>query len=158
MTVAARPGVAELRIASVSGSDLDDFTRTPVFGKATLVTAPLVTIKGEARVMIANGAPKPIDFNTAEIGDRAVKSISTTSFVASLSSSLIDDLDLQVTVLGLGLGIPALAIAALSATLEPVAPAVDTVLFSVLSVLGIRIGEVDVRALGVDCGRPVLVQ
>ena len=47
---------------------------------------------------------------------------------------------------------------AFSATLGAVTPTVDELLYNLLLVVGVRVGEADVRVTGVECRRPVLVQ
>jgi uncharacterized membrane protein len=43
-------------------------------------------------------------------------------------------------------------------TLNAVAEPVDTLLNSVLGLLGVSLGQADVRVTGANCGRSVLVQ
>lgn len=158
MTIAARPGVAELRIAAVDPAQLDDFTEEPRFSPATLVDAALVKVRADSRIAIESASDAIVEFDAADIEARAIKSVSTTTVASSLAASLIDDLDLDIDILGLDLGLSGLVSTTLRATLEPLAPAIDEVLATVLDALGVKIGEADIRANGVRCGRAVLVQ
>ena len=73
--------------------------------------------------------------------------------------TLIGELDLDVRVGGLGLGLTSGAVrTALAASLGAVADPLDAAVYSLLSALGLRIGEADIRVQGVRCGRAVLVQ
>ncbi|MCV0396110.1 MAG: hypothetical protein K5872_04975 [Rhizobiaceae bacterium] len=158
MKIAARPGVAELRIAAVNPTGLDDFTRDPSFSKATLVNTALVKVRADARLAIENMTDRSVTFSAGDIKSRSIKTVSTTTPVASLTRSLIDDLDLDIQVLGLDLGVSSLVQATLKPTLRPLAPVVDEVLMTILDAVGVGIGEADIRAHGVRCGPAVLVQ
>lgn len=157
----ARPGVADLRITDLDARYLDNFRNPPPFTPAKLVhVTGVVTVTGAARVEVANSRPSRLNFNATDIRNLTVKQTSTTEIVGSLTGSLLDDLklDVRVDLLGLNLGLPGLVGDAVSATLRPVAPTVDTLLVNLLSALGMTIGEADVRVHGASCGQSVLVQ
>ncbi|MEO9614957.1 MAG: hypothetical protein ABJG86_01225 [Nitratireductor sp.] len=59
--------------------------------------------------------------------------------------------------LGLGLGVGAVT-STLGSILGTVTPAIDNLLADLLGVLGVRLGEADVKVSGVRCARSVLVQ
>lgn len=158
VTIAARPGVAELRIASLDAARLGDFTRKPSFARARIVNATLVSIYGQAHVEIANLAPTNLVFNKREIDQVAVKSVSTRNLAQSLTQSLLSTLRLDVEIIGLGLGLPGNLGNSLANLLGTVTPAIDGVLYNILTTLGVRVGEADVRVHGATCGRSVLVQ
>ena len=61
VSVAARPGVAELRLAEVGA--LDDFARDPAFSPARLVQAPAITVKGSADAAVTNLAATTLTFS-----------------------------------------------------------------------------------------------
>ncbi len=155
--VAARPGVASLRIGEPSATALADFRYGPTFKPAKLVNLALVSIEGSAHVEVAQMGWQNLTFTAADISDRAVKSISTRTLTQSLTASLLQNLSLDVKVLGLGLGVGALT-STLSGTLGAVTPSVDALLASVLDALGVKVGEADIRVTGATCGRVVLVQ
>jgi uncharacterized membrane protein len=87
--------------------------------------------------------------------------VSTAKVAQSLLVSLLNDLRLEVRVagvLGLNLGSAGPAKAALLDALTQAAPRLDEFLDALLAILGVSIGEADIRVLGASCGRPVLVQ
>jgi uncharacterized membrane protein len=156
--VSARPGIAALRIADPDTDALTDFGRAPAFAPARIVTAPLVKVTGAAHVAVSNPNWTALHFSRADIRALAVKRVSTTSIAGSLTSSLLSNLSLDVNVAGLGIGLPAALGGTVSGLLSAATPAVDSLLVTVLSTLGITLGEADVRVHGASCGRPVLVQ
>jgi len=153
-----KPGLADLRIADISGNRLSDFSSAAPVAPARLVTAPLVTITGAAHVAIASGSEQPLSFNAADIAAGALKRVSTHGIAGSLTSSLLQDLDLTVNLAGLGIGLPGVLGDTLARTLGAVTPSVDMLLDSVLGTLGISVGEADIRVHGANCGRSLLVQ
>lgn len=158
VAVEARPGIAELRIADIDPHRMDDFSTAPPTRPAEIVRIPLVKISGAARIEVANGDFTTLDFDARDIEDLAVKRVSSTEITASLLTSLLRDLRLDVEIAGLGLGLPSGLSGTVAGLLEGVAPAVDEVLVTLLSALGVTVGEADVRVHGASCGRAVLVQ
>ncbi|PSM18275.1 TadG family pilus assembly protein [Nitratireductor sp. StC3] len=157
VTVATRPGIAELRIAETSSAGFADFTRTLSFQDADIVSVPLIKVRGQARVNIGNGRSTDLRFNATDIRNATVKTASTRDITSSLTASLLGELDLEVRVLGLGLGLGAVT-NTLAGILGAVTPAIDNLLADLLGVLGVRLGEADVKVSGVRCARSVLVQ
>lgn len=163
--ISARPGVAELRIAESNSSGFADFKRDLSFTDAKLaevkVLLSLLSVKGSARVDIANLQPQALEFDSEDVADRVVKTVSTRDVTQSLTQSLLNSLVLSVDLLGLPINLDSLLASvrpALLAALNPVTASVDTLLYNVLSTLGVRIGEADIRVTAASCGRSVLVQ
>lgn len=157
--VAARPGIAHLRLAEVSAATLRDFAAPLPNQRAKLITVPLlVSVTGFAAAEIANQSPKTLTFTKADIDKAAIKRVATTEIVGSLATSLLKSADVKVDVLGLGLGLPGGLKGLVQTSLTTAAPAVDVALNTVLSALGISLGEADIRVHAAQCGRAVLVQ
>lgn len=158
VTVDVRPGVADLRIAAIDASRLTDFARNPAAGPAQIVDAGVIGVRGEARVGVGNTNWSQLSFDASDIANAAIKSVATSSFTGSLTQSLVDDLDLDVSIAGLDLGLSGLVKTTLGAVLAATAPALDKAVGNVLAALGLRLGEADVRVHGLVCRRAVLVQ
>lgn len=170
VSIAARPGVATLRLADSDTHGFADFSRPQSFRKARiadvslkllLLKLDLLGIEGQAMATISNGNPTTLTFDSADIAAAKTKTVSTRNLTQSLTESLINNLTLSVNALGLGLDVTGLlgtikpaVTAALSAVTEPL----DTLLYNVLTMLGVGIGQADVRVTGATCGRSVLVQ
>ncbi len=168
VSIAAKPGVATLRLAESDGSGFADFTRAQSFHEATvaevsvkllLLTLDLVKVKGQARAAIENIAAQTLAFNRADIDARTARTVSTRDVATSLTRSLLNDLTLSASVAGLDVGdLLATVKPAVAATLGAVAEPVDTLLYNILALLGVSVGQADVRVSGATCGRSVLVQ
>lgn len=161
VTLAVRPGVARARIGTIDEAKLKNF-KAPLAGSpATLVSVlGLVTIKAQADVEIADLSWQDVTFSASDISHQTVRTVRARGFVNGLIVSLLQRLDVDVDVIGLGLGLGDLA-KALGALLTPLGPALDGLVQPLLDLLGLKLGEADVRVHGVQCptqGRtPVLV-
>lgn len=166
VSVAVRPGVASLRLAESDAAGFADFTRPQSFHDARIAEVRLLLldlfgVNGSAFATSTSTNPTTLTFEAADIAGKVMKSTPTKNVTESLTLSLISDLSLSVEALGLGLNVTSLLSTvrpALVTVLKTVTEPVDTLLYNVLSALGVRIGEADVRVTGVRCGRAVLVQ
>jgi uncharacterized membrane protein len=170
VTIAARPGVATVKLADSDASGFADFSRPQNFHDATIaevslkllfLAIDLLKVNGQASVEIANIAPTTLTFDSADIAARKAKTVSTRNLTQSLTLSLVNDLTLSVNALGLGIDVTGLlgtVKPALTALLTSVTEPVDTLLYNTLAALGIGVGQADVRVTGATCGRSVLVQ
>ncbi|MNX30624.1 hypothetical protein D3C86_607950 [compost metagenome] len=162
VTVAVRPGVARARIGAVDESKLKDFKAPLTSSPATVLSVlKLVTLTAHADLEIADLNWQEAAFNASDISNQTVKSVRSRGFVNGLIVSLLQRLEAEVgfgPLGGLGLGD---LVGALGLLLTPLGPVLDGVIQPLLDLLGLKLGEADVRAHGVQCptqGRtPVLV-
>lgn len=161
-TLSVRPGLARARIGTIDESRLKNFKAPLTTSQATLVSAlaGLVTVKARADVDIADTGWSTVAFNAQDIAGQKIKSVQSRGFVNGLIVSLIQNLepDVEIATLGLGLGD---LVKSLGLLLTPLGPVLDSVIQPLLDLLGLKLGEADVRVHGVQCptqGRtPVLV-
>jgi len=155
-TLAVSPGVVNAWIADMPGPNWADMGATPTPVAATLLNAPLIKIKGRAHADMGNMQPKSVQFSATDIERRTVKTVKTGDFLTSLTASLVSDLQLEANVIGLPLGVPG-QLTALRTTLSAVTVPLDKALATILSFLGVGLGEADVWMNGLRCDRAVLV-
>lgn len=155
-TIGARPGTADIYIGEVTQAAFGNFSTKPTVAKANIVDVPLIKVKGKAQVEVGNMSETMLTFDMSDVENATIKSTDTKDYTQSLVLSLLDKTDLEVNVAGLGVGLPALVAATVKAVLMPVAPALDSVLHTLLTTLGVRLGEADVRVHGIRCGSAVL--
>ncbi len=161
VTVAVRPGVARARIGAIDETKLKNFKASLTSSPATIVSVlNLVTVKAHADVEIADQNWTDVSFNTSDISEQKVKTARSRAFVNGLIISLLQRLEIDV---GRGLlgGLIGDLLAPLTQLLTPLGPVLDGVVQPLLDLLGLKLGEADVRVHGVQCptqGRtPVLV-
>ncbi|MDX3925381.1 MAG: TadG family pilus assembly protein [Shinella sp.] len=151
------PGVAEIAIGKVDPKVLSNFSSEARVQRATLIDSLLLKVSGMAHVEAKELTPIRLPFSPTEIADGRMKSASTSTVVTSLTQSLLRNLDLRVDLLFLSLGTKELT-SALADLLGLLTPQIDQLLYNLLLVVGVRIGEADIRVTSVQCQRPVLVQ
>lgn len=162
--IAARPGIVEAHIADANIRQMEDFSRLPPLPRAHLVDVralgiPVARIEARAETRATNVRDSQLAFTWPDIVGGKVKTAATSNAISTLTSSLIANLELRVVPLGIPLiTIPSGALGVVRPLLDPVAPALDHILNTVLAITGISLGEADVRVHRVDCGKPALVQ
>lgn len=159
VTVATQPGILNAWIG-----DVTNFTAvndTPTVNSAQLVNAlGLANITGSAHVNVGDMQAQNLVFSATDIANHTYKTAVTHDYSQSLVSSLVGDLNLTVNMLKLDLlGLVSNQLKVLvRALLLPVTPALDTIVYTTLTTLGIRLGEADVTVHGVRCNNAVVVQ
>jgi uncharacterized membrane protein len=155
VSVAAKPGVAELWLGEVDPTGFRNFATKPVVQPAKLVQLLIIKVTGSAHVEMGNLYPTTLAFTKNEIDDRVVKSVSSRNLTQSLTQSLLNDLELKVNGLKILSDDPLTS--TISGILGGVTAPLDSLIYNLLSAIGVRVGEADVRVNGVSCGRSVLV-
>lgn len=162
VTVAVRPGVARARIGAIDETKLKNFKAPLISSDATILSAlaGLVTITAHADLNIADLNWQDATFNSVDISNQTAKSVRSRGFVNGLIVSLLQELKPNVALGPLVVGLGDLA-KAVGVLLTPLGPVLDGVVQPLLDLLGLKLGEADVRVHGVQCptqGRtPVLV-
>lgn len=154
--VAARPGVAEAWIGEVAMSAFDDFADKPTVWRANIVDTRLLEVRGKAHIDIGNVEETTLSFDQTDVDNGEIKRTDTRDFARSVVTTLLEDLKLDVRALGLGIALPGQITSAAATALAPVAQPLDEVVHTILSTLGVHLGEADVRVHGMTCGSGVL--
>ncbi|MBR1197043.1 hypothetical protein JQ634_09585 [Bradyrhizobium sp. AUGA SZCCT0240] len=156
VTLGVTPGIVDAWIGNVTTAELKNFTSKPNPPAATLVNLGAVTVTGRAHAGMGNTTAKSVDFSYSDIQSQVKRTMTTTNFTSSLTSSLLGDLSLSVNVGPLGLPVPGLG-STVSGILGGATGSIDQLLASVLATLGVGIGQADVWVLGIRCDGAVLV-
>lgn len=160
-SLAVRPGVLRLAVGSIPPGSFLDTTRPLTISRSAIVNVlGIAQVTAKADIASAQINPHVVYFNHADVLNRTVKTVSTSTPLTSLTSSLLSNLDLRLELLGLNLlgGLLNGVVGTVANLLAPVGPALDTVLTSIFGVLGLSIGEADVRMHGFDCRAAALVR
>jgi uncharacterized membrane protein len=152
VTIGVTPGIVDAWIGKVTVADMTNFTTKPNPPPATLVTVLGIPVTGLAHAGMGNTTPTNVNFSYSEIQSGTKKTVTTTNFLSSLTASLLGNLTLNIA----GIPIPGLGALVMS-ILNAVTSPIDQVLASLLSALGIGLGQVDVWVLGIRCDGAVLV-
>lgn len=158
VSIAARPGIAEAWIADIDSGDMHNFAKSPRIKPANLLDFLFLNISGNAHLKMGNKRARFLRFSRSDIEDGKVKRVSTSNFTRSLFSSLIEDLHIQINKKRGSLWNDLAVKQALLVPLNTIGKPLDELLYEILSGLGIKVGEADVRVHGIKCSTAVLVQ
>jgi uncharacterized membrane protein len=156
VTLGVTPGIVDAWIGNVTIAEMTNFSTKPNPPAATLVNLGVITVSGRAHAGMGNTTPTSVNFSYTDISSQTVKTVTTTNFTSSLTSSLLGNLALNVNVGPLGLPIPGLG-STVSNVLSGATGSVDQLLAAVLATFGVGIGQADVWVTGVRCDGAVLV-
>lgn len=151
------PAVVDAWIGDVSDAEFRNMHAPPRPGPARLLSLAVARVNGRAHATITNLLPRTLDFSAYEIAARTRKTVGTTDFLSSLTRGLVEDLRLDVEVLGLGIGLPLGLDRTVAGIVAGAASPLDRLLSSILSAAGIGLGQADVWVTGARCDRSVLV-
>ena len=157
-TLEVRPGIGRAAIAEIDRSALDNFKRQLTEYPAGLVTLPTLRVTAQAGVKAGGESWQPLSFSAAEIDARAIRTASTRDALQSATATLVGDLKLKVSFLGIGIGLGESAVQkAVAAALGGAAAPIDQVVNALTGLLGLHLGEADLRINGLRCRATALV-
>ncbi|HTN97887.1 MAG TPA: pilus assembly protein TadG-related protein [Nordella sp.] len=160
VTIATQPGILNAWIGNVT--NFTAVNDTPAVKPALIVNAiNLAKITASAHVNVGNMDAQDLVFTASDISEHRFKTAVTQNYTETLVSSLVGNLTLGVDLLGLPdlLGLLTNQLKSLvRALLLPVTPALDAIVYTAITTLGIKLGEADVTVHGVRCINPVIVQ
>lgn len=150
--VAARSGVARIWLGDVDSTRLADFGRALRPEPGAVLDTSLLRVRASGQMDLGTSGLKRLRFDRGDIDDGTVQNVGSGDLLGSTLSSLVAGARLDVQVLGPGLPLPGLP-AQLRGTLSRAVAPVDEVLDGLLALVGVGLGEVDVRPAGLDCPR-----
>jgi len=167
VVVAATPGLAGVYLGDV-GSSFTDFNQRPSVQQASIASVRVVVLgipiingidlNAKAAISLGNKKTTSLTFNYSDIENKKTQTAYSQEVVSSLSASLLKNIQIDLSILGiikLSLGE---VLGLVGAILTPVAPAIDNLLFGLLDLLGVKLGEADVQVTGVICQQAALTQ
>ncbi|MGE0827755.1 MAG: pilus assembly protein TadG-related protein [Hyphomonadaceae bacterium] len=156
VTLSVSPSIGMLALADIDRGRLNNFRNSLALSPAELVRTPLVRAHAFARVDLGGERWQDVTFTGEEIARGDVKTVATRDIATASVSSLLRHLELEVRVGGLGVGAGPVT-AALRPALSAAAAPLDQLVNSLTDLLGVHLGEADVRVNGVRCDGAALV-
>lgn len=150
-TVSVRPGVARAAIADVNDSELLDNGLWKTLRKADILKTPVLKVSAKAVVELGNITSKPLEFDQEDVDNKVIKRANTNQMLQSLVTSLVEKTSFDITALGI-INLSLVTPDVVRTALLPVASTLDGVVSEILDILGISLGEADVRVHGIRCG------
>ncbi|TCU11840.1 hypothetical protein EV132_11611 [Rhizobium sullae] len=152
------PGVAEIALGDVDPSAMANFGSKPRVTRAAIIDAILLKVSAMADVNPTNMSKARRTFQSSDIAAKTVKNVSTHDSLISAVQSLLRNTAIQIQLLFLTLGSNAAVQSAIADTRSCVTAPIDELLYNTPHMLGIKIGEADVRFPDARCQQSVLAQ
>ena len=157
VTLDALPSVGSIAIADIDTKTLGDLTKAPVENRATIIRTLLVNVDAKAHIALGGATWQTATFSAADISSGQVRTVSTNDIFKGVATSLLKNADFQATTpLGINLNL-SVATQLVGSLLTPLSPALDGLVDQVTGLLGVHVGQADLRVDGVRCGKPTLV-
>jgi uncharacterized membrane protein len=150
------PSVGRTAIADLDPALLANFQQAMELRPARVAALPLASVTAAANVSLGGTQAQRVSFTASDIDGNVVKSVATDDIARGVASSLLRTVDVRAQIVGLGLS-AGLLTSTVGHMLSAAAPALDLVVSQVTALVGVRVGEADVRVDGVRCGTPILV-
>ena len=158
--IAVSPSVGQVAIAALDRTKLNDFTQAMALSPATILNVNLgllsAKVTGYSDVQLGGATWQTLGFSRAEVNALTTKTVSTNDIASTGIATLIGNLNLGVQVGGLGLTTGAIT-APIAATLNSLGAPLDTLVNGLTDVLGVKLGQADVRVSGLRCRDAALV-
>jgi len=157
-TLDVRPGLGTLAVGEIDTGKLADFKTPLTATDAAIAKAPLFSVSGKASVSLGGKTWQPVRFSQSDIRTGVVKTVATHDLAQASIATLLGNLSLKANLAGLGLNLGENALtAATAALLTPLGAPLDEVLDALTGLVGVRLGEADVRMNGLRCRDAALV-
>jgi len=147
----------QVAIGDVDTAALGNFNAAITPKRTTLVkVALLAEVTGQSNIGLGGAGAQRATFTAQEIAAGKAHTVSTNDLSQGVAASLIRNMDLQANALGLGINL-SLVTSTVGTVLQGVAAPLDSVLSDLTGLLGVNVGQADVRVNGLRCGKPILV-
>ncbi|HEX3663975.1 MAG TPA: TadG family pilus assembly protein [Rhizomicrobium sp.] len=160
VTLAVSPSIGQAAIGTVNVSQLNNFSQELQVSNANMINLLLLLqVSGQSVVNVGGSDWQNVTFDSTDIQDGVVKTVSTQNALDSILTSLVGNLSLNVQILGLGIGMNQSQVSsAVISSLNGVASPLDSVVDELTHLTGVGLGEADVWVNGVRCQSVALVQ
>ena len=158
VTLSVAPSVGQITLGSVDTAVLSNFTQAETVSPASLLNLPLIKATATATVNLGGEQWRTVAFTAADIGAGTVKSVQTGDIAQASVASLFSTAQIGVQLAGVGILIGNGPVVSLvQSTLIAVAAPLDQLIDGLTAVLGVKLGEADVKINGLRCKGAALV-
>ena len=158
MTLQVQPSIGKLAVGQIDTTKLNTFTQPMTITPAKIASVLGVNVTAQSIVNIGGQDWQTVNFTASDIASGAVKTVTTNDVASATATSLLSNLQLGVQTGGLNLG---LGQTGLTQALTPVVAAagapLDSVLNTLESISGVKLGQADVWGNGLRCKDAALV-
>lgn len=156
VTLSVTPSIGAAILGDIDDNALTNFS-APANPRAALLAQVLTTkVTGLANISLGGVQAQGVHFSPSEISAQQVKRVSTQDLAQGIAASVVNQTQIQVSLLGIPISASPLS-AAVGAVLGTAAPLLDGILNSVTATMGIKLGTADVRVHEMRCGIATIV-
>lgn len=159
VSIAAAPGIGRLVVGEIDKTKLGNFKSELTVTPAKFVNVPLLLqVTGQVDTRVGGEAWRTLTFSQSDIDGRVIRTASTRDTLQTTLSTLLGNTDLSVNLLGIGLTpLKSSITTSVGNTLGALATPLDGTLNGLTNLLGVGLGELDVRVNGLRCRDAALV-
>ncbi|MFD1791523.1 pilus assembly protein TadG-related protein [Ochrobactrum teleogrylli] len=164
--VGVKTGIAGIYLGNLD-IGFNDFSKKPLVSKTAIadilglnlfgLRVNLATVFARAEIPLGDDQQRIVTFSASDIASKKVKTVSSSKLLSSLTTALIKNTHAELNVLLLNVDATAV-VSLLGTLLSPVSVLLDNLLFGLLDLLGVKLGEADVQVTGVICQQAALTQ
>ncbi|MBA8840045.1 pilus assembly protein TadG-related protein [Ochrobactrum sp. RH2CCR150] len=164
--IGVKTGIAGIYLGDLN-IDMNDFSKKPSVSKKQIaqilglnllgLKVYLAGVTASAEIPLGDDQQRILTFSASDIASKKVKTVSSSKLVSSLTSALISNMHAELNVLVLNVDATGI-VSLLGTLLSPVSALLDNLLFGLLDLLGVKLGQADVQVTGVICQQAVLTQ
>lgn len=156
-TISVTPGIARLAVGEVSDTQLTATSSLGQIPSGVIVSASPVRVNGAANIWMGRMSAVDLDFDQTDVTNKTVKSADSNRYLTSVVSSLSRNLSLSVSLSGVTIVDTNMVTNEISGKISDIATPLDDAIYELLTLLGLHLGEGDVRVAGINCGSSDLV-
>ncbi|MET0182526.1 MAG: pilus assembly protein TadG-related protein [Caulobacterales bacterium] len=156
VTLEVAPSVGAISLGEIDMSNLNNFRRTMTTTPAQLVRTSLLRVQAHSHIDVGGEEWNRVRFTQREIDDGVIKTVATRNIVQATVSTLLRNANVEVRTLGIGLNVSVIT-SLVASVLSAVTAPLDSLVNGITDLLGLSLGEADVRVNGISCGGVALV-
>jgi uncharacterized membrane protein len=156
VALSVQPSLGQLSLGTVNTATLSNFAQAETVSPATLVNLMLVQATASSTVTLGGGVWQSVTFDASDISNGVVKTVQTNTIASATLSSLLGNTQVGLRIGGLAVTTGPAASALQSALAGAGAP-LDQVVDGLTGVLGVHLGEAQVKIDGLRCNDAALV-
>ena len=156
VTLAVTPSAGSIAIADVDTAAIPNMAIVPAKQSAVLANVLGTRVNAYANIALGGMQAQSVHFTRDDIAQHRTRTVTTTDLTSGIATSLAQNVQISVTVLGGTLNVGPL-VNAVGGQLLALTPLLDGLLNEVTGILGVKIGAADVRVDQMRCGTPALV-
>ncbi|GAA5543392.1 MULTISPECIES: pilus assembly protein TadG-related protein [Brucella] len=154
-------GIAGVYLGNLSDPDFKNLNKKPVVTSKKIAQIKVLGIGpdvyAKAEIPLGDDVQRILNFSYSDIQNKKIQTASSTKLLGGLTSALLSKMEVNVDLGLISLDLSGV-FSLLGALLTPISALLDNLLFALLDLLGVKLGQADVQVTGVICQQAALTQ